>query len=104
MNRTDLRLLCGALAAALLLWGVGALLPRRAGRTVVVSADGVETRYSLQTDRTVPLSGNRLVIQNGRAFMEWADCPDQICVAHAPIDAAGQSIVCLPHRVIVRIE
>ena len=46
---------------------------------------------------------NRLVIRDGKAFMETATCPDGICVSHRPISRVGESIVCLPHRVIVKV-
>ena len=32
-----------------------------------------------------------------------ADCPDLICVHHKPISRQGESIVCLPHKVIVEV-
>ena len=32
------------------------------------------------------------------------DCPDQVCVRTGFIESTGESIVCLPNRVIVRIE
>ena len=35
--------------------------------------------------------------------MTDADCPDKICVNHATISDVGESIVCLPHRVVVEI-
>ena len=44
-----------------------------------------------------------LVIQNGEVFMEEADCPNQICVHHAPIRYKGESIVCLPNRIIIEV-
>jgi len=33
-----------------------------------------------------------------------ANCPDQICVRWGTIHIPGQAIVCLPHRVVVKIE
>lgn len=46
---------------------------------------------------------NRLVIKDGKAYMETATCPDGICVDHAPIFRDGESIVCLPQRVVVTV-
>ncbi len=45
-----------------------------------------------------------LVIANGQADVTEADCPDHICVKHRPISRAGESIVCLPNRVVVTVE
>ena len=36
--------------------------------------------------------------------MEWADCPDQICVSHRKISRDGESIICLPNQVVVTIQ
>lgn len=108
-RRNDALLIGGVLAAAaigLLLW----LLLRTRGAAAVVLVDGVETaRYSLDTpvDTTLQLDGdgtNRLVIRDGRAYVTAANCPDQICVKHAGISHVGESIVCLPHKLVVRIE
>ena len=31
------------------------------------------------------------------------DCPDKICVNHAAISKKGETIVCLPHKVVVEV-
>lgn len=46
---------------------------------------------------------NVLIIRNGGVFMEEADCPDQICAKTGFIDKPGQSIVCLPNKLVVEI-
>ena len=46
---------------------------------------------------------NVLVIKDGTAFIKSADCPDKICVHHPPISKVGETIVCLPHKVVVEI-
>jgi hypothetical protein len=35
--------------------------------------------------------------------MEAADCRDQICVHHIPISGSGESIICLPHKLVVTV-
>ena len=47
---------------------------------------------------------NRFVINGGKVYMEEASCPDGICVAHRPAFRDGESIVCLPNRVVLTIE
>lgn len=46
---------------------------------------------------------NVLVIKDGVAYIESATCPDKICVEHAPIKMTGETIVCLPHGVVIEI-
>ena len=46
---------------------------------------------------------NVLVIKDGEAFIKNANCPDKICVAHRKISKVGETIVCLPHKVVIEI-
>ena len=46
---------------------------------------------------------NVLMIKDGRAQMKSADCPDQICVRQKAISKEGESIICLPNKVVVSI-
>ena len=79
---------------------------QESGGRVIVSVDGEEYgTYSLSEERTARIGDtNRLAIKNGAVEMEWADCPDQICVHHTEISRNGESIICLPNEVVVTIE
>lgn len=82
---------------------------RREGSRVIVTADGKEYGvWPLKEDRTIPIAiqgfHNTLVIRDGKASMEEADCPDKICVRHKPISYGGESIICLPHKLVVTVE
>ncbi|MCD8054650.1 MAG: NusG domain II-containing protein [Lachnospiraceae bacterium] len=109
IKKADLILIGVILAAALFTLGALALT-RQTGSFVVVRVDGTEVaRYSLTEDRTETIEGvnggmNVLVIENGTATMTDADCPDQLCVHQGSIRYDGETIVCLPHRVVVEIE
>lgn len=78
-------------------------------KTVEVSVDGqiiatytlgdnsdYNTEYLLET-------GNFLVIEDGEVYLKSADCPDKLCVKQGKISRVGQSIVCLPRKVVIRI-
>ena len=43
-------------------------------------------------------------IQAGLVTMEQADCGDHTCVNTGSISRAGQSIVCLPNKLVLQIE
>lgn len=85
---------------------------RPAGNMVTVTVDGeIYGTYSLSEDITENIytgenngNHNRLVISGGEAYMEKASCPDGICVAHAPVYRDGESIVCLPNRVVITVD
>lgn len=47
---------------------------------------------------------NVLEIKGGKASMIEANCPDKLCVNHGSICYNHESIVCLPHKVMVQIR
>ena len=49
------------------------------------------------------LGENIIQIEEESVFVRESDCPNQICVHTVPITAPGQSIICLPHRMVVSI-
>lgn len=103
--RRDLLLALLLLAAAAVL--ALALRPGEDGGTAVVLLDGEEIgRYALSEDRTVRIGEedfNVLVIRDGAAAVTEANCGDHTCVRTGAVRRAGEQIVCLPHRLIVRI-
>lgn len=72
----------------------------------VVTVDGeVYGTYPLTEDQQIMIKGgNCLEIQDGHAKMEWADCPDQLCVHQKAISRTGESIICLPNQVVVSVS
>ncbi len=96
-------LLTAGLMAALLI-----PLFMREGERVCVRVDGrVIAEYPLSGDEThvieTPGGKNLLRIEGGSARIEEADCPDRLCVKMGRISRGGQTVVCLPHRVVVEI-
>lgn len=78
------------------------------GDTAVVLIGGEEyMRLPLSVDREERIETeqgtNVLVISDGKAYVREADCPDGICAAHRPIANVGETITCLPHKVVVKI-
>lgn len=99
-------ILCLFLLAGLAWALLSSLSPR--GGYVRVTVDGEQVvLYPLDEDREVLLSGiggtNLLQIEDGKASVTEADCPDKICVRSAAISRRGQTIVCLPHRLVVEV-
>lgn len=75
----------------------------------VVYLDGKEQgRYPLSEDTTVEIrqgsSYNILQIRDGKADITEASCPDKVCVNHRPVNGQGESLVCLPNKMVVEIE
>ena len=84
---------------------------RAKGDTVKVTVDGkLYATFSLAQNITEDVCTgennefhNLLIIQDGKAFIQSATCPDGICVSHAPVFRDGESIVCLPQKVVVTV-
>ncbi|MBR7073307.1 MAG: NusG domain II-containing protein [Eubacterium sp.] len=82
----------------------------KGGAFVNVEADGkIIQSYSLSEDiETVIKTGtndtNTLVIKDGCAYVSEASCPDKICVHHRKISKNGESIICLPHKLVISIS
>ena len=106
MKKNDLLLAAVILAAAFILLASQLLRDSGTAPRAVVTVDGqVFGTYSMGEDKTIDIGGtNRLVIKSGAARIDWADCPDQICVDHREISREGESIICLPNKVVVSIE
>lgn len=68
-----------------------------------VSCEWFETRPDLTSAVPEGVSYNLLVVSGPDVFMEAADCRDQICVHHRPIRGGGESIICLPHKLVAEI-
>lgn len=80
----------------------------KSGAEIKVSVNNKEYgTYSLDRNQTITIAENDweniLVIKDGKASMTKADCPDKICVNHAAISKKGETIVCLPHKVVVEV-
>jgi hypothetical protein len=60
---------------------------------------GTET-YTVEDD----LGVNVIQIEPGRIRVLEADCPDQVCVDAGWLTDSAAPIVCLPHRLVIRLE
>ena len=109
MKKGDIILLISLLVLGI----VGILMVMLLGKTpqqVIVTVDGqVYGRYSPVENREIVIQTenggeNVLVIHEGTVYITSANCPNHDCVNHKPISLANESIVCLPHKVVVTIS
>lgn len=86
------------------------LYPREQASLVMISVDGETVgTYDLNVNQTIPIlvkgkETNVLEIYQGQAFMKEADCPDHLCMKQGEISHKGETIVCLPNRVVIEVE
>ena len=98
----DLILICvlfGISFAALLLF-----INPSEGETVVISQYGTVIEYNLDTNTSVQLDGGTVRIMDGEVWMTDAECRDKICENFGRISNAGESIVCVPNQIVIRIK
>ena len=113
----SLTILAILLAAAAALW-----LQVRSGPEDGLETAGTKTALLYQNGqllRRIPLTkdadntftiesdeggSNTIQVADGKIGIIDADCPDKLCVNQRAIRYQGESIICLPHKVTVRIE
>jgi len=65
-------------------------------------------RFNLNENKLIichgPIGETVIQIQDGKARVLRSDCPNQICVNSGTIDRAGQIIVCVPNKVLLKIQ
>lgn len=105
----DIIFVMGVLAVSLLIWLAFRYINGSSGDSVAVVRNGQEEgRYSLLEDNVYIISGetgyNLLMISGGEAFITDADCPDGLCMKQKAISRKGESIICLPHKLVIQVE
>ena len=73
---------------------------------VVYIENEVVGEYSLSRDGEFSINGgtNILKIEDGSAYMLYADCPDGWCKNQGRVSIAGERITCLPNRVMIMVK
>lgn len=97
------------IAISCILLIVNQIVFSKPARYLEITVDGkvVET-LDLNHDTEILVSGyqggtNRIIIQSGKVHVSDASCPDKICIHQGTIEQTGESIVCLPNRMIAQI-
>ena len=76
------------------------------GAAVEVSVKGeLIAEYPLNVNGEYPLNGgtNILVIENGYAYVKYADCPKQLCVKTGKIHRTLECIECLHNNITIKV-
>ena len=106
-HKNDILLIVALLLLAGSVW-LAARFLRQEGAVVEVRAGEVTESFPLGKDREYTVEDgdhrNTIVIRSGRVCMESANCPDQVCVRTGWIEYEGETIVCLPHKIVVSLN
>lgn len=110
MKKNDWKIIFFVLMIAAVLFILQNIMQNKQGTYVEVCVDGVvQARYPLSEDTDTIIQGinhlnNHLVIKNGQADITDAGCPDKLCVHQKKISKVGETLVCLPNRVVITVK
>ena len=96
--------------ALLLVIGAGFLLRgilyKDTGSVLTITVNGeVFGTYKLEENQEIAINETNIcLIEDGKASMTHANCPDQVCVHSAAIEKSGQTIICMPNRVVLEVS
>ncbi|MBC8535096.1 NusG domain II-containing protein [Feifania hominis] len=105
----DILIIVAVLSLAGALFFLPRLWQRPGGEAVVEVGGEVVERIALDgPDGEIEVSAGELHFvlerRGGAVAMREIDCPDRVCMRTGFVRDTGESIVCLPNRVIVRVE
>lgn len=105
--KNDIILTASIIIVAVLVFFIIGLITK-SGDYVEVKKNGeIIGKYSLKANRTVEISDengyNLLIIENGKAYIGEASCPDKFCVNQGKISTNGKALVCLPNKTVITV-
>lgn len=103
ISRIDIAIIAVVLLFSFI--GYASAVRTSSSKNVVIEVGGsIFGEYGTDTAQTVEVGGNAVEITADYVKMVHADCPDRLCVRQGKISKGGQVIVCLPNKIIVRIQ
>lgn len=107
--KNDILLIAALLALAGAVFGLLRLTRARGGEAVVTVDGQTVAVLPLAADTALTVGEDRgfrntVEVAGGRVRVTDADCPDRLCVRQGWISYDGESIVCLPHKLVVAVR
>ena len=109
IKKRDIWLACIVIAVALILLGILKFANQESGTQIEIRVNGqTYGTYDLSRNQEITVDTayghNLVVIAEGQAYMSEADCPDGYCKNQGKISHENETIVCLPHKLVVEIK
>ncbi len=77
---------------------------RESGSYVKIYSEGeLFGTFPLNKDREIVLPHNTIKIENNEAFVIRADCPDGLCMTQGKVSHLGDTVACLPGRMVMEV-
>lgn len=108
-SKKELILIVIILSLSCLFLFINRIVFSKPARQVEISVDGkVVKTLDLNKNTEIVVNGfhggtNKIVIENEKVHVQEASCPDKICIKQGSIEQTGESIVCLPNRMVAQI-
>lgn len=111
-RRNDIILIIVLLAASFFLLMMQNIFSKDGAKAVVLWDGEILSVISLEDElygddslRIETTDGyNILEVKNGAASITCADCPDGLCVKQKAISKQGESLICLPHKLVIVVD
>lgn len=109
MKKGDIIVSLALLAISLLMaFGLSQIGTKSSGQILRIEKNSeLYKEVSLDKDQEIIIDDgvhyNKIVIKDGVATMEEANCRDQICTHMSPISIDGETIICLPNRIFLEV-
>lgn len=113
LKKADILVIILIVIASFLIYFFTNKLPKEdanLAKKVVITVDGKvfkEIPLTKDTDEKIDINTvygkNEVVIEKGEVHMHESNCKDKICIKMGKISVPGDSIICLPNRLIVKI-
>lgn len=109
IKRNDIILIIIFLLVAALFLAGYFLFFHQDGTSVQITVNGeIYKTLPLDKDTAVTITGynngkNTLQVRDGYAFITDADCPDKLCQKQKKIRYKGETLVCLPNKVVISV-
>jgi len=111
MKKGDIAIIMIVFILATALGYIVSISKEKLTTSVIIVKDGeIINRYKIDKnyEKTfeINLDGekNKIEIKDGKVRMLEANCNDELCVKSRPISKSGEMIVCLPHKLYIKIE
>ena len=79
----------------------------KVGDVIIHNDNQLYGTYSLLEDKTITIEEkdhiNKVTINKGEVTMIFSNCSSQNCVKQGTIQNPSQSIICLPHKIVVEV-
>lgn len=105
MKKVEIMAVFAVLAVAFVAVIALYIFPHRGNMAVIYLSGKEYMTLPLDKNAKVTVEGrNTVCIENNEVYVEWADCPDKLCIKQGKLLGEGKSIVCLPNKMTVKIE